>query len=364
MNLRELIERPHVWLAAPGGGRESVTVSSRVRLARNLAGVAFPGWAGAAERERLWKELRARLLSLPSMQGALAAGNDELAERDRLILFERHLISREHAGKGPGSGIVLCPDESISIMVNEEDHLRIQALCTGLRLQEAWRAVNPVDTELDAVVSYAFSPRWGYLTACPTNVGTGLRASVMLHLPGLVLMEDLPRLVKGVSKIGLAVRGVWGEGTEAHGHLFQISNQMTLGEREEDILRNLDQIVSEIVQHELDARARLWTTREVVLRDAVGRAAGILANAHVLSSREALDLLSALRLGIEMGILPGVERREVLELLLLTQPAHLQLSEGRPLNPFERDRARAALVRRRLAGALRPTIRGRRAKNE
>lgn len=360
MNLRELIERPHVWLAAPGGGRDSVTVSSRVRLARNLAGVAFPGWAGEEERERVWQNLRAKLLKLPSMEGAVAAGNAELSERDRLILFERHLISREHAGRGRGSGIVIRPDESVVIMVNEEDHLRMQALAPGLRLREAWHAVNQVDTELDAAVEYAFSPRWGYLTACPTNVGTGIRASVMLHLPGLVLMDEMGRLIKGVSKIGLAVRGVWGEGTEAHGHLFQISNQMTLGEREEDIVNNLEQIVSEIAQHELDARARLWATREVVLRDHVGRAAGILANAHVLSSHEALDLLSALRLGIEMDIVPGVERRDVLELLLLTQPAHLQMAEGRPLNPFERDQARASLVRRKLGGALRPTIRGRR----
>jgi len=359
VNLRELIERPHVWLAAPGGGRESVAVSSRVRLARNLAGLAFPGWAGAAERERVWNDLRPRLLGLPSLEGAMAAGNDELTERDRLILFERHLISREHAGKGRGSGIVLRPDERLAIMVNEEDHLRMQSLCPGLGLWDAWRSVDRLDSELDAQVSYAFSPRWGYLTACPTNVGTGIRASVMLHLPGLALMDDMARLVKGVSKIGLAVRGVWGEGTEAQGHLFQISNQMTLGEREEDIIRNLEQIVGEIIQHELDARARLWSTREVVLRDHVGRAAGILANAHVLSSREALDLLSALRLGIEMGILTRLERREVLELLLLTQPAHLQLSEGRSLNPFERDQARAALVRRRLAGALRPILRSR-----
>ncbi len=358
MTLRELIERPHAWPAEEGG--PGVAVSSRVRLARNLAGAAFPGWAGEEERERIWRELRGRLLELPALADSAAAGNAELSEQDRFILFERHLISREHAGKSRGSGIVLRGDERISIMVNEEDHLRMQALCPGLRLREAWQMADAVDSQLDAKVSYAFDARWGYLTACPTNVGTGIRASVMLHLPGLALMEEMEPVVKGVAKLGLAVRGVWGEGTEAHGHLYQISNQMTLGEREEDIVRNLETIVGEIVEHELNARRRLWSQREVVLRDHVGRAAGILTHAHILSSREALDLLSALRLGLEMGIVSRLERRDLLELLLLTQPAHLQMNEGRPLSPFDRDRARAELVRRRLGGVLRLAARGRR----
>ena len=249
-------------------------------------------------------------------------------------------------------------------MVNEEDHLRMQALRPGLGLVEAWRAVDVVDSQLDAKVPLAFSPRWGYLTACPTNVGTGMRASVMLHLPGLALMEEIGPLVKGVAKIGLAVRGLWGEGTEAQGNLFQISNQVTLGDREEDIIHNLEQVVREIVSHEENARARLWRDRRVVLFDQVGRAAGILAYAHILSSREALDLLSALRLGMDMGILSGAERGRVQELLLAIQPAHLQRRAGRTLQPPERDQARAELVRETLGPVIRVALRARRKKHE
>ncbi len=360
MNIREILEHPHVWLAE--GAEASVAISSRIRLARNLSDAAFPGWAGEEERVRVWEHLRSVLSRLPAMEGAVFAGNDELTEMDRFLLFERHLISREHAGRGRGSGIVLRPDESVVIMVNEEDHLRMQALSAGLRLSDAWQAIDTVDSQLDAKVSYAFSPRWGYLTACPSNVGTGLRASVMLHLPGLALMEEIGPLVKGVSKIGLTVRGLWGEGTDAHGHMFQISNQVTLGEREEDIIRNLEQIVSEIIGHEQNARGRLWRDRRAVLLDHVGRAAGILANAHILSSREALDLLSVLRLGMDMGILSGVSRSDVQKLMLVSQPAHLQWHEGRPLESFERDQARAALVRGVLATVLGAVKRGRRKK--
>ena len=225
---------------------------------------------------------------------------------------------------------------------------RMQALAPGLQLREAWERIDRLDSELDATLDYAFSPRLGYLTACPTNVGTALRASVMMHLAGLALLDEMRPVINGIQKLGLTVRGLWGEGTEASGNLFQVSNQMTLGESEGDIIHRLHQIVVEIIGHERNARARLMGTKEHVLRDTVGRAWGILRHAHVLTSREALDSLSALRLGIDAGILDDLPLSIVDELLLLTQPAHLQSLEKRVLSPEERDVVRARLVRERL----------------
>ena len=211
--------------------------------------------------------------------------------------------------------------------------------------------LDGIDTEIEKSVSYAFSPRLGYLTACPSNVGTGMRASVMLQVPGLVLMGEVNPIIKGVSKIGLAVRGLWGEGTEAVGNMFQISNQIRLGEREDQIIASLEQIVLEVVEHEKNARVRLMEKRESLVRDHVGRAYGILTNAHILSSKEALDLLSALRLGIDLGILKPMNGRVIDELVLKTQPAHLQKMEGKALKPKDRDKARASLVRSEIARA-------------
>jgi protein arginine kinase len=347
MNATEFLSQPGAWstMSMDAG----TVVSSRIRLARNLKDAAFPGWAGEEECERLWGELEKSLTTLPSMKPALSMSMMGLESLDKQILLERHLISREQAEKGKGSGLVVREDESIAVMVNEEDHLRIQAMRPGLDLHKAWKAINQVDTEIEDKVRYAFSTKLGYLTACPTNVGTGIRASVMMHLPALVLMDEINPIIKGMGKIGLAVRGIWGEGTEATGNLFQISNQVTLGETEEKIISDLEQIVLEIVDHEKNACLRIMEKKDTLVRDHVGRAFGILTNAHILTSREALDLLSALSLGVQLGILKKVGRRVVDELLLLTQPGHLQKIEKRALKPQERDRARADLVRSRLA---------------
>lgn len=349
MTVDDLLRQPGAWLAqGPGDG---IVVRSRVRLARNLKDRAFPGWAGEEECERIWKELQPVLQAPGAVSPGFAVGMAELDAIDRQILFERHLISREQAERGRGSGAVVSEDERLAVMVNEEDHLRMQAMRPGLDIVETWKAMDRIDTLVEQSVRYAFSPRLGYLTACPTNVGTGLRASVMLHLPGLVLMGEINPIIKGVSKIGLAVRGLWGEGTEAIGNMFQVSNQVSLGDKEENIVAGIEQIALEMVEHEKNARQRLLEKREVVLRDHVGRAQGILQNAHILTSKEALELLSALRLGMELGILEKVGRRVVDELLLSTQPAHLQKAEGKKLKPKDRDRARADLVRRKLAEA-------------
>lgn len=346
-----LLKNPGAWLKI--GAPPGVMVSSRVRLARNLEGIAFPGWAGAEESVRLWHSLRPVLEALPGCTPSVALEMEGLNRVDKEILIERHLISRDLAEKGRGSGLVFKADETVVIMVNEEDHIRMQAMSPGLSLRGLWRTIDGIDTDLEQKVRYAFSTRLGYLTACPTNVGTGMRASVMLHLPGLVLMNEINPIIKGVNKIGLAVRGLWGEGTDAAGNMFQISNQTTLGETEDTIISRLEQIVLEIEEHEKNAKARLLQQKEISLRDHVGRAYGILTNACLLNSRETLDMLSALRLGIELNLVREWSTSLIDELFLLIQPGHLQKAEGRVIGAEKRDLARARLIRTRLTAGKR-----------
>jgi protein arginine kinase len=355
MNLDDLLGEPYLW-ACGAEEPDGIAVSSRIRLARNVKGRAFPDWSGEAERLKVWRMMEPELRGLASLRESVSVANEDMTDVERRILVERHLASREHAAKGRGSGIVIRGDERAVVMVNEEDHLRLQTLCCGLRLHEAWAAMDALERELDARVEFAFHPQLGYLTACPTNVGTGLRASVMLHLPALVLMEEMGQVVNGIQKIGLAVRGLWGEGTEAVGHMFQISNQMTMGQAEEEIVGDLDRIVQEIIVHERNARARLMRHREALVRDHIGRAIGILTHAHILSSVETLSHLSALRLGLDLGIVRRWKRVVIDELLLVTQLGHIQRMAGGPLSPRDRDEVRARLVRERLG--TRPRGRG------
>jgi len=327
---------------------EDVIVSSRVRLARNIRGEIFPQRASIEDRVRLLAKVSPVVCALPSMTPALALDMDGLSWTDKNVLCERHLISVEHSEKGKGSGVVLKADESVAIMINEEDHLRMQAISPGLALQSGWQKIDVVDTELEQCVDYAFSRRIGYLTACPSNVGTGLRASVMLHLPALNLLNEMDPIIKGLTRTGFAVRGLLGEGTDAFGNMFQISNQMTLGESEKAILDRLTDVVLEIAGHEKNARVRLVEQRKMYLADYVGRAYGVLMNAQLLSSREMLDLLSSLRLGVDVGIIRDVSAPTIHELMLLTQPGHMQIMLDRELSPEDRDQMRAQMVRDRL----------------
>jgi protein arginine kinase len=288
------------------------------------------------------------------MQGAFADSMDNLSALEKQLLVERHLISREHAAKNVGSGLVLNSDQTLCVMINEEDHLRMQALRPGLQFRDAWLAIDAVDSSLERSVEYAFSPELGYLTACPTNLGTGIRVSAMLHLPALVLAEQINQIVQAVNKLGLAVRGLYGEGTEALGNVFQVSNQMTLGEVETDIVERLSKVVAQIIEHEENARGTLLEKKPKIVLNHIGRAYGILANAHSISSKETMNLLSLLRLGIDFGLFPGVERPLVDELFLLTQPAHLQQVHSDKLSAEERDLLRADMVRERLMTVSRP----------
>jgi len=346
MTLAELLKRHGGWLES--GPEEGPVISSRVRLARNLRDTTFPGWASKEVRNRIWNEVVLAFDGVPDSGSFLRWRMDELSVLDRELLFERHLISRELAERQAGSGVFVDKDECRAVMVNEEDHIRLQSLQPGLNLQKAWEAADELDNALEQSLSYAFSSKLGYLTACPSNVGTGLRASVMLHLPGLVLTEEIKPVINAVSKIGLAVRGLWGEGSDASGHMFQISNQITLGRLESEIIAGLEQIVLEVIEHEKNARLRLMDKQEIRVHDHVGRAYGILANAALMTTGEALDLLSALRLGTDLGLLPNMVRREIDQLFIQIHPAHLQNEAGSVLSPEERDIKRAQLIRKFL----------------
>ena len=343
MLLDDLIHRPAAWLTSDGP--PGIVVSSRIRLARNIDGLAFPGWAGDEECVRIQAQVWEMLQGVSGLSPCLAVEMASLSAVDRDFLRERHLISNDLAQKSKGSGVVIRADECLSVMVNEEDHLRLQALRNGLQLNELWADVNALDSQIEQHVRFAFSPALGYLTACPTNVGTGLRASAMLHVPGLRLINEIDPIIKGLTKIGLAVRGLQGEGTEASGNMFQISNQMTLGESEPVIIDRLARIVAEVAQHEANARLRLQEQRGAAIEDFVGRAYGVLSHARVLNSREALDMLSALRFGCELGIVSNLKLPDLNRLVLYSMPGHLQKSEGRLIPPDERVYVRARLVR-------------------
>jgi protein arginine kinase len=336
------------------GPQDRIVLSSRVRLARNLKETSFPGWAKKPERLRSLAVIQPVVQSLPQMEGAFAETMDNLAALEKQILVERHLISREHAARGAGSGLVLNRDQSLCVMINEEDHLRMQALRPGLQFREAFAAIDQVDSALEAHLDYAFSPDFGYLTACPTNLGTAIRVSAMLHLPALVLGEQINQIVQAVNKLGLAVRGLYGEGTEALGNIFQVSNQMTLGEVEADIVERLSKVVAQIIEHEENARATLLEKKSKTVLNHIGRAYGILANAHSISSKETMNLLSLMRLGVDLRLFPGVERNLTDELFLTTQPAHLQQTHADKLSAEERDVIRADMVRERLREVSRP----------
>ena len=354
MTINEFLTAP-ADTARRDGPYNKIVLSSRVRLARNVKGMPFPGWAKKPDRVKALELIRPAVEGLPQMGDSFSESMDNLTVLDKNILVERHLISREHAAKNAGSGLVLNREESLCVMVNEEDHLRMQALRPGLQLRQAWHAIDQVDSKLEKKMEFAFTPTLGYLTACPTNVGTGIRVSAMLHLPGLVLAE-INQIIQAVNKLGLAVRGLYGEGTEALGNVFQVSNQMTLGETENDIVERLNKVLAQIIEHEENARSMLLEKKPKTVYNHIGRAYGILANAHSISSKETLNLLSLMRLGVDLGLFADLERWQVDELFITTQPAHLQKVHSEKLSAEERDLFRADMLRERLRQVSRPKI--------
>lgn len=338
------------WLrtGTPDG---DVVLSSRVRLARNFANFPFVGRARREERRQILDLARRDIMDGGLAPEVMWIDLNEVSPLERGVLVERHLISKQHAkGEEPRAVAVSTPDERLSIMVNEEDHLRIQVIRGGMALSDAFAQIDRADDVIEARTEYAFSPRFGYLTACPTNVGTGVRVSVMLHLPGLKLSGELDKVKRAAKGMCLAVRGFYGEGSEAVGDFYQLSNQTTLGKTEADILGDFERsIVPKIVEYERVARRSLLEKRRIVLEDRVFRALGTLRHARLLKSDEAMEMLSFVRLGINLGIVSGVSPEAVNNLILLTQPAHLQKVLGREMEQPERRVERAALVRKQLA---------------
>jgi protein arginine kinase len=330
------------------GPESGVAISSRVRIARNLAGYPFPHQMSGEKAEQV-----ASTISQVVNDGEIAkrigrlewSFLNELNPVERQILVEKHLISPDLNSSFAHKGVVLRDDEVVSVMVNEEDHLRIQGLMSGLQLNEAWLLINEVDDAFEKRLDYAFSEGLGYLTACPTNVGTGLRASVMLHLPALALAKQLKDVLNAISKVGLTARGLFGEGTEALGDLYQISNQITLGQAEEEIINNLIAVVQQIINQEKATRIALYNDRQQFVEDRVNRAYGILKNAYILSSEEALRLFSDLRLGVEMGLLKNIPAKLLNVLMVRIRPAFLNKLAGREMTPYQRGVYRAELIR-------------------
>jgi protein arginine kinase len=355
MRFTTLLKHPAEWMTGTDAD-SAIVLTSRIRLARNVRDHPFPGWARKKERIEIMSELQPQIEALPEMKNAFSHQISELTSVQKQVLVERHLISREQAARSEGSAAVVNRDQTLSVMINEEDHLRLQSIRSGLHLREAYDLIAEVDQQLEKTLPYAFDHELGYLTACPTNVGTGLRASAMLHLPGLVIGDHMGQVIQAVGKLGLAVRGIFGEGTESLGHLFQISNQSTLGESEDDIINRLERVIRKVRDHERNARLKLIEDSPQMLADQIGRAYGLLRHAYVIDSKEALNHLSLIRLGGDMGCFP----QEIIQLcdtlLMDIEPAHLQHIADRKLTPEERDVMRAEIIRDRLQTIQTPDI--------
>ena len=355
MRLTSLISS-HSELTDTSSSKCPVVLMTRLRLARNLAGYPFPGWAKETQRSAILAACTNAIAALPQMKKGFAVAINEVSDLEKQILVERHLISRELSSAKGGAGLVISSDQSQVVMINEEDHLRIQVLRAGYQLKKVWNTINQLDSDLEGMLDYAFSPELGYLTACPTNLGTGLRASAMMHLPALVISSQMEKVVRAVNQLGMVVRGWLGEGSDASGSIFQISNQTTLGESEENIIKRLTSVLNTIIEHELNARQNLLEADSGKLFDKIGRAYGILQNSHVLSSGEAMNLLSLLRLGVDLRVFPEANRGAIDRLFIEAQPGHLQHAQKGEFEAGQRDLLRAARLRAEFANFPQPNF--------
>ena len=347
VELVELARSSGQWLR--GSGPESdIVISSRIRLARNLADFPFITRANSGDKREIETTLRNEITALRTAASSCYFDVEHLQTLDRQFLVERQLISREHAESDGARGVVIGQDERFSVMINEEDHLRIQVMHSGLDVHETWNQINELDDAIEQRVTYAYSNRLGYLTACPTNVGTGLRVSVMMHLPALVITRQIEKVFRSLQKINLAVRGLYGEGSQAMGDFYQISNQITLGRSEQDLIKQVIDVVPVLINYEREARDFLVRESHQTLHDRVSRAYGILRTAQTISSEETMHLLSSVRMGVNLGLIGDLEIPTVNKLFIHTQPAHLQKLRGVPLDSADRNVERASYLRRHL----------------
>lgn len=323
-----------------------VLLMSRIRLARNLAGYSFPGWAKPAQRQAVYDTCKEAVAAVSQMSSSAHFEVGGLNDMEKQLLVEKHLISKELCESRGSSGVTIAQGQLMAVMINEEDHLRIQVMRPDLDFDALWSDSSALDDELEKRLDYAFSPELGYLTACPTNLGTALRASAMLHLPALVLDKQMEKVVRAMNQIGIVARGLFGEASDPSGSVFQISNQQTLGESETVIIRRIEDVIRVVISHEWKARIRLFQGNAVKMFDRIGRAYGILRGGHLISSSEAMNLLSMMRLASDVHMLPVQVRDSVDRLIMEMQPAHLQIGSGKSLAPGERDEMRADLMRR------------------
>ncbi|MGH7570028.1 MAG: ATP--guanido phosphotransferase [Gemmatimonadales bacterium] len=339
------------WLDA-SGPTGHIVLSTRIRLARNLDGYTFSQRARDADRMSVLTRVQEAVDASERLTGRVLFRLDELERADRQLLHERHLVSKELAGLDrearPRAGAALLVQSAVGVMVNEEDHLRLCGMWSGFALEEAYAQLEAVDAELGRLLPFAFHPEFGYLTSCPTNAGTGLRASVLIHLPGLVLTKEIGKVLQGLSQVGLTFRGLYGEGSEVVGNFFQLSNQTTLGKSEEELLDHLGKIVRQVIEYEAQAREVLVRDAPTIIADKVWRAYGLLRYARSLTFEETMNLLSGVRLGVGLNLISGLSVYTLNKLLIFTQPAHLAALEGRPSGDPELPTVRASYVRNLL----------------
>lgn len=348
MKLDELAVRCGEWLRGSGPQSE-IVISSRIRLARNLADYPFIRRCSDGDRQAIEKSFTDAIATVDEWQSLFRVNVADLATLDRQMLVERQLISRELSEASGARCVFIDPQqEMFSLMINEEDHLRMQVMHSGLDMESAWEQINHMDDLLAERVNYAFHERLGYLTACPTNVGTGMRVSVMLHLPALVITQQIEKVFRSLQKMGLAVRGLYGEGSQAMGDFYQISNQITLGRSEIDLVKQVGEVIPVIIDYERQARAFLVKESRKDLHDRVSRAYGILCTAQTISSEETLHLLSSVRMGVYLGLILDVEIPTINKLFIHTQPAHLQKLRGSELPSADRNVERAMYLQSHL----------------
>jgi len=349
MKLDDLINHSGEWLKGTGP-HANIVMSSRVRLARNLKNVSFPNRATKKTLVQVLENMQRASGEAPYFKGSTIFRMNELDNIDKQFLVERHLMSHEHAANVEGKALIVNSEEILSVMVNEEDHLRIQVMQSGFDLHETWRIISSIDDSLSQKLDFAYSKDWGYLTACPTNTGSAMRGSVMLHLPALVMTKQINKVLTAIAKLSFASRGFYGEGTQARGNFYQISNQVSLGHSEEDIIQNINGLIRQVIEQEEQARQALVMQNKPMLQDKIFRSLGILKSSYIISSQETVELLSMVRLGIDLGLVNDVDLRAVNELLIMIQPAHLQKLEGKKLTASARDIKRASLIRQKLGG--------------
>jgi protein arginine kinase len=350
MEIKDLVYQTGEWLKSEGPLND-IIISTRIRLARNLSNFPFSLQASNKDKQKIESLLKDILINRLRFRKTLFYFSlDNLPKTDREFLLERHLISKEHAKDEQGyKGLAISYDETVSVMVNEEDHLRMQVLRSGFQVDECWQEIQQLDDEMEKLITYAFHPQFGYLTCCPTNVGTGLRVSVLAHLPALVITKQIEKVLNSLSRIGYAVRGLFGEGTKPIGDFFQISNQKTLGKSEEEITTEFkDTAIPQIAQYEQTWRQKLFQENKTVVEDRVWRAYGILKYARSISSEETLDLLSSIRLGVYLGIIKDMPIKILNQLLIFCQPCHLQKLAQKTMQPPQRDLMRASYLRQQL----------------